>query len=85
MFPRTELVFIETTTLLSPHQTLLSMGFCRQEYWNGLPFAPPGDLLNLRIKPISHVSCLGRQVLYHCATQEVLAMIKRRLNMRDLL
>ena len=22
-----------------------SMGFCRQEYWSGLPFPPPGDLL----------------------------------------
>ena len=21
-----------------------SMGFCRQEYWNGLPFPSPGDL-----------------------------------------
>ena len=25
----------------------LSMGFSRQEYWNGLPFSPSGDLLNL--------------------------------------
>ena len=22
------------------------MGFSRQEYWSGLPFPPPGDLLN---------------------------------------
>ena len=26
------------------HQDLLFMGFSRQEYWNGLPFPPPGDL-----------------------------------------
>ena len=26
------------------HQTPLSMGFSRKEYWSGLPFAPPGDL-----------------------------------------
>ena len=26
------------------HQTPLSMGFPRQEYWNGLPFPSPGDL-----------------------------------------
>ena len=26
------------------HQAPLSMGFSRQEYWNGLPFPPPGDL-----------------------------------------
>ena len=28
------------------HQAPLSMGFSRQEYWSGLPFPPPGDLLN---------------------------------------
>ena len=26
------------------HQALLSMGFSRQEYWNGLPFPTPGHL-----------------------------------------
>ena len=25
-------------------QAPLSMGFCRQEYWSGLPFPPPGNL-----------------------------------------
>ena len=29
------------------------MGFSRQEYWNGLPFSPPGDLPDPRIKPAS--------------------------------
>ena len=28
------------------YQAPLSMGFSRQEYWNGLPCPPPGDLLN---------------------------------------
>ena len=28
------------------HQAPLSMGFSRQECWNGLPFPPPGDLPN---------------------------------------
>ena len=27
-------------------QAPLSMGFSRQEYWNGLPFPSPGDLPN---------------------------------------
>ena len=31
----------------------MSMGFSRQEYWSGLPFSPPGNLPNLRIKPVS--------------------------------
>ena len=35
------------------HQAPLSMGFSRQEYWNGLPFLPPGDLPNPGIEPES--------------------------------
>ena len=42
-------------------QAPLSMGFPRQEYWSGLPFPSPGDLLNPGIKawqadslPLSH-------------------------------
>ena len=34
-------------------QASLSMGFSRQEYWSGLPWLPPGDLLNSGIKPRS--------------------------------
>ena len=35
------------------HQAPLSMGFSRLEYWGGLPFPPPGDLLEPGIKPSS--------------------------------
>ena len=38
------------------HQAPLSMGFPRQEYWSGLPFASPGDLPDPRIKPTSLAS-----------------------------
>ena len=34
-------------------QTPLSMEFSRQEYWSGLPFPPPGDLLDPGIEPTS--------------------------------
>ena len=34
------------------HQAPWSMEFSRQEYWNGLPFHPPGDL------PDSGIKCL---------------------------
>ena len=37
------------------HQTPLSMGFSRQEYWSGLPFSPPRDLPNLGIEAASPV------------------------------
>ena len=33
------------------HQPPVSTGFCRQEYWSGLPFPPPGDLLDPGIEP----------------------------------
>ena len=37
-------------------QALLSMGFPRQEHWNGLPFPSPGNLPDLGIKSRSLVS-----------------------------
>ena len=33
------------------YQASLSMGFSRQEYWNGLPFPSPGSLPNPGIEP----------------------------------
>ena len=33
------------------HQVPLSMGFSRQEYWNGLPFPLPVDLPDLGVEP----------------------------------
>ena len=35
------------------HQAPPSMGFSWQEYWSGLPFPSPGNLLNPRIEPRS--------------------------------
>ena len=32
------------------------MEFSKQEYWSGLPFHTPGDLLNPGIEPMSHES-----------------------------
>ena len=53
------------------HQAPLSLEFSRQEYWSSLPFPSPGDLPNPGIQPSSlTVSCIGRRILYHCATWE---------------
>ena len=41
------------TPWTTAHQAPLSMGFSRQEYWNGLPFLPPGNLPDPGIKPKS--------------------------------
>ena len=35
------------------HQAPPSMEFSRQEYWSGLPFPSPGDLLDPGIEPRS--------------------------------
>ena len=34
-------------------QAPLSMGFPRQEYWSGVPFPPPGDLLDSGMELVS--------------------------------
>ena len=38
------------------HHNPLSMRFCRQEYWSGLPFPPLGDLPDPGIESVSPVS-----------------------------
>ena len=37
-------------------QAPLTMGFSRQEYWNGFPCLPLGDLPDIGIEPVSLVS-----------------------------
>ena len=39
-------IWFFTTLWTVAHQAPLSMGFFRQEYWSGLPFPSPGDLLD---------------------------------------
>ena len=46
-------VWLFVTPWTIADQTLLSVGFSRQEYWNGLPFPSPGDLPDRGIKPTS--------------------------------
>ena len=46
-------ILLFTSLWTVAHQVLLSMGFSRQEYWNGLPCSPPGDLPYPGIKPRS--------------------------------
>ena len=39
-------------------QAPLTMGFIWQEYWNGLPCPPAGDLLDPGTEPVSPMRCL---------------------------
>ena len=56
-------------TLVTPltvvHQASLSMGFSRQEYWDGWSFSSPGDLPNRGIETGSP----GLQIFYHLSHQ----------------
>ena len=47
------------------HHVPLSMRFLRQEYWSGLPFPSPGDLLDPWIEPVSPLSlfCIAGEFL----------------------
>ena len=51
-------LFQSDATLWDPmdHRPPLFMGFCRQEYWSGLPFPPPGYLPYTGIKFVSLTS-----------------------------
>ena len=46
-------VFDSETLWTVARQAPLSRGSSRQEYWSGLPFPPPGDLLNPGIEHMS--------------------------------
>ena len=47
-------VWLFATPWTTAYQAPLSVGFSRQEYWNGLPLLSPNDLPNPGIKPRSH-------------------------------
>ena len=49
------------------------MEFPRQEYWSGLPFPAPRGASQPRDRTcFSCISCIGRWILHHCTTWEVL-------------
>ena len=55
------------------HQAPLSMGFSRQEYWNGLPFLSPGDHSDPEMESVS--PALAGRFFTTSATWEALSNI----------
>ena len=53
MLSRSSRIWLFATLWTVASQAPLSMGFSRQEYWNGLPCPPPRDLPNPEIEPVS--------------------------------
>ena len=67
------------------HQAPLSMGFPRQEYWSGLPFPSPGDLLNPGIEPTSVASpTLAGGIFTTSATWEQVVPLNELLKARGI-
>ena len=46
-------LYLTETPWTVAHQVPLFLSFSSQEYWNELPFPPPGDLPDPGIKPMS--------------------------------
>ena len=53
---------LTVTLWVVTRQVSLSMGFSRQERWNGLPCSLPGDFPEPGINHISYISFIGRRV-----------------------
>ena len=60
------------------HQASMSMEFSWQEYWNELPFPPPGDLPDPEIKP-TFPALAGRLI----TTENYLRRLQLWLKLRD--
>ena len=71
-------VWFFATPWTAAYQGPLSLGFSRQEYWNGLPCPLPGDLPDPGIKPtVFFISCIGRWVLFKTIKYVVKKFIER--------
>ena len=68
------LVRLFATPWTVTYQAPPSMGFSRQEYWNGLPFPSPGDLPKPRDR--THVSCIPGRRFNLWATREAQTLDK---------
>ena len=59
------------------------MGFCRQEYWSGLPFPSPGNLPHIGIKPTSPVSPALKAVPYPLSHPSGKPMISAKIKLKS--
>ena len=51
------------------------MGFFRQEYWSGLPFPPPGDLLHPGIELPSIITSVLAGGFFTASVKVILKML----------
>ena len=68
-------VWLFATQLTVPARVLCPWGFSRQEYWNGLPCLPPGDLPNPGIEPRPPTLQADSLHLSHQGSQRILEWV----------
>ena len=61
---------------LQSSRFLWSVGFSRQEYWSGLPCAPPGDLPHPGMEPVSLTSALAGRIFTTSTTWDAFCSAK---------
>ena len=66
-------VWLFVTPWTVAYQASPSIGFSKQEYWSGLPFPTPGEYSQPGDQ--TRISCIGRCVVQHWATWEVLTTL----------
>jgi len=54
------------------------MGFSRQEYWSGLPFPSPGDILNPEIKAASTLLHAPGKLVLFLTDEETETLVRSR-------
>ena len=75
MCAQSQLIFVTSWTVAC--QAPLFREFFRQEYWSGLPFTTPGDLLDPGMEPTSLVSpslADGFLLLHHLGAWEEMVL-----------
>ena len=70
LFSRSVMSYSFATLWTVALQGPLSLRFHRQEYWSGLPCPSPRE--SSQPSDWTHVSCIGRLVLYHWATKSLM-------------
>ena len=65
------LVRLSVTTWTVARQAPLTMGFSRQEHWNGLPSPLPGDLPSLGTEPESSALQVDILLLSHLGSPKL--------------
>ena len=63
-------ICLSATLWTKAHQSPLSMGLPWQQYWNGLPFPPPGDHPDPGIEPVSPALQADSLPLSHWGSQK---------------